>query len=1148
MAIVALVAVEVPSRLFPAAPSKPPETIWQTIIDGINDSTVPKQTALEAFAYLYNVDIPGVTVPKGIEGGDEPSDGSGPMSWVHSDWDQLTSDQQAVINRFLQTGPNDRIVEPNSTAGTTADAAKPQFQLDRAEIQPASLYFWPIYADLAPDVPLSLAHAMAEELLSDIAHIGPKLGMSVITPGTPIAPDISLIMSDANAGSALMETFAYSDQLNPYEPCQVTVYQNAWLNEQVTSSGGVSDRLHVLLTHEAVHCYQNVVAGSVGASRAMPKWISEGTAMWLAADDTGIAEPSLANMWRNSYFIAETALTNRIYSSDGYYALLDHLGRNLWQLMVPAWQAAVSSPQASDAFIAVLHGDDPDVRNNWAESYLREDGWGNPWIAYGFGLPADAQVFQFPAEATADPGWQGSLVSRSNTVLSVGSSSGEVVTISTDGLASVHDEGNDSATAFQNESFCTKDGGCVCPPGTALAGQDMAQQNLTIPFVAAFNAPEGGSKYSIVASKLDDLCSGKSTPEPILPGGGAAPSGGVGGGTGAASGPCGPSCSHSNGDPHMLTVNQQRYDFQAAGEFTLLRSTDGSVDIQARQEPYDTSGHISIDTAIAAKVGSHRIGVYATANGLQAKVDGSVVDLTAGPEDLGGGARISAYTNGYEIDFPDGTKMWTLSVAPWGINVQISPSSSLSANGSGLLGTVLPGGMGVPNLPDGTKLSVATDSVARSTVLYGQFADAWRVTDATTLFDYDAGKSTASYTIKPYPIDPKYGSLTDLSTAQVAAGDSACSAIKDSDLHDDCVFDVGVTGQTGFADSYKATQTFYSSGGVAPTAAPPSVGPATPGPSAAGGAVTVTQGTAIGGYALGPDDTVYLSVQTGDKAYSLISFDPKAGKIIDQVAVPALTQVHYAAGSLWLPGLKPDPTGQGCSVTRFDAQTLTEQATISIGCAFNNEAEIASDGQAIWFLDASNYNPGTAMGVAVTRIDPGTNALSTSVPAPFSNGSLTDSQGALFYSEPQAGWERLTTGSTTFDSFGTFANGPIAAGTGLWVESSDAKSAQYFTTAGTPLVTVPITGTVVAGDTTAAYAEVQGHAPDGSVELQLWRYPAGASTPTEIAVAPTFDGSSLSYSSDPAAVSNGDGVLKLWATHSLNAQTSLILLNWAPVH
>ena len=1156
LAIVALVAVAVPQFLSPAASSKRPETIWQTITDGVTDGTVPTQTALEAFAYLYKADIPGVTVPKGIEGGDEPSDGSGPMSWVHADWDQLTSDQQAVVNRFLQTGPNDRIVGPNSTAaraGVYADFIRP-VRVSGTAAQPTDTDFWPIYTDLAPDVPLPLAHAMAEELLSDIARIGPKLGMSVITPGTAIAPDISLIMSDANAGSVLMETFAYSDFHNPYEPCQVTVYQNAWLNEQVTSSGGVSDQLHVLLTHEVVHCYQNVVAGSVGASRAIPKWIAEGSAMWLAADDTGIAEPSLANMWRNSYFIAETALTNRIYSSDGYFALLDHLGRNLWQLMLPAWQAAVSSPQASDAFIAVLHGDDPDVRNNWAESYLREDGWGNPWIAYGFGLPADAQVFQFPAEATADPGWQGSLLSRSNTVLNVGSSSGEVVTISTDGLASVHDEGNDSAIAFQNESFCTKDGGCVCPPGTALAGQDMAQQNLTIPFVAAFNAPEGGSKYSIVASKLDDLCSGKSTPEPILPGGGAAPSGG-GGGTGAAAGPCGPSCSHSNGDPHMLTVNGERYDFQAAGEFTLLRSTDGSVDIQARQEPRDTDGRMSIDTAIAAKVGSHRVGVYVTGSGLEAHleahVDGSTVDLSAGREDLGDGGSISSYQNGFEIDFPDGTKMWTLSVGQWGINTQISPSSGLRTGGSGLLGPVIPGYLGVPSLPDGTRLPAATDDQQRSTVVYGQFADAWRVTDATSLFDYDAGKSTASYTIKPYPTDPKYAGLTDLSSDQRSAGETACSAITDSDLHDDCVFDVGVSGENGFADGYAATQSFQEAPAVAPTASPAASPNA--GLGAANGAMTMTQGLAIGGDAIGPNDTVYASVQTAANAYSLIAFDPKAGSIIAQVAVPALTPVHFAAGSVWLPGPEPATTGTDCSMIRFDAVTLAEQATVSISCGPDGAPEIASDGDAVWFVDASKYDSSKDSGLVLTRIDPATNAPGTTVPLPAGHETLMGSTGVLFYGDDSYGYYRLVTGSTTFDSLGTlgtYSGKPFAGGTGLWVLSGDLASAKYFTAAGgNPSATVTIAGAVVAGDATAVYVAIPGEDAQGLWQAQLWRYPIDGSTPTRLAVPPIFGGSYLSYSSDPPTISVSDGVLKLWSTAGGSSSIpSPILLQWVSLH
>jgi hypothetical protein len=1157
LAIVALVVVEVPPLVTSTPSSTPssahPETIWQTITAGITDGMVPRETALEAFAYLYKVDIPGVTVPKGFDGGDEPSDGSGPMTWVQANWDSLTPAQKAVINRFIDPGPNDRIIQPNSTVGTTADVAKPQFQLDRADIQPDGIYLSPIYADIAPDVPLSLANAITNELLADIAHIGPKLGMAVIQPGSAITPDISLIMSDEDGGNTLMETFAYSDNHNPYEPCRVTVYRNTWLNAQVTSSGGVSDRLHVLMTHEVVHCYQHVVEGSVAAASVMPVWITEGTAMWLAADDTGIIEPSLPNQWRYAYFVPETALTNRSYDAFGYYALLDHLGRNLWQLMLPAWQAATAatgSGTQSDAFIAVLHGDDLDVRNNWAESYLREDGWRNPWIAYGFGLPDDAKVVRHSAEAVADPGTQGSLESRSNAVLSVDSSDGEVVTISTDGLASVHDEGNDSATAFQNESFCTKDGGCVCPPGTLLAGQNMAQQNLTIPFVAAFNALEGGSKYSIVSSKLDDLCSGKSTPEPSLPGGGA----NLGGsGTGVASGPCGPSCSHSNGDPHMLTVNHQRYDFQAAGEFTLLQSADGSVDIQARQEPFTQNGGISLDTAIAAKVGSHRVGVYVVQSGLvshlQAHLDGSTVDLSAGPDDLGDGGSISSYPNGFEIDFPDGTKMWTLSVGQWGINAQISPSASLRSGGSGLLGPVVPGTLGVPNLPDGTRLPATTDNQRRLATVYGQFADAWRVTDATSLFDYDSGKSTASYTIKPYPTDSTYDSIGDLSAGQRAAGNSACSAITDSDLHDDCVFDVGVSGDNGFAGSYAATQTFEQT----PAAASPTpVASPSQGPGALNGAMTVMQGLAIGGYAIDPHDTLFASIQTASAAYSLISIDPTNGQILNQVSVPALTQVHFAAGSVWLPGSWPVSGGSGCSVVRYDPATLTQEAAVKIPCGAAGGPDFATDGDAIWFVDPSHYDSSKDTGLVLTRIDPATNAPGTSVPLPKGHEKLMDSTGALFYGDDSDGYYRLTVGSTTLDSLGvlTYAGSPFAGGSGLWVRTTDLTSAEYFTSAGKPSVTLAISGTLVGGDSTAAYVTVPGTDAQGAWQAQLWRYPLDGSTPTQLAVPPIVDGSYLSYSLDPSLVIGADGVATLWSTTSSSAaaEPSPILLQWAPLH
>ena len=324
----------------------------------------------------------------------------------------------------------------------------------------------------------------------------------------------------------------------------------------------------------------------------------------------------------------------------------------------------------------------------------------------------------------------------------------------------------------------------------------------------------------------------------------------------------------------------------------MLRSAEGSVDVQVRQQPDGTDGTVSITTATAAKVGSHRVDAYMTDFGLASRVDGNPVDLGSGPMDLGGGARISTSTDGFHIDFPDGTKMWEMSRGGFGIFVDIAPSAGLKTSGVGLLGPVAEGGLAVPALPDGTRLPATTDLHQAYEMLYGRFADAWRVTDATTLFDYDTGKSTASYTIKPYPLEGKAASLADLTPAQLAAGEAACEAITDSHLHEDCVYDVGVTGDAGFAGSYTLAQAFRNTPIVSSTFPPGSESPETAPPGLVRGAVTVTAGSAIGGEAVGPDDTVFLSVQTGDNAYSLLAVDPRSGTVTHRVTVPAATEVH----------------------------------------------------------------------------------------------------------------------------------------------------------------------------------------------------------------------------------------------------------------
>jgi hypothetical protein len=208
---------------------------------------------------------------------------------------------------------------------------------------------------------------------------------------------------------------------------------------------------------------------------------------------------------------------------------------------------------------------------------------------------------------------------------------------------------------------------------------------------------------------------------------------------------------------------------------------------------------------------------------------------------------------------------------------------------------------------------------------------------------------------------------------------------------------------------------------------------------------------------------------------------------------------------------------------------------------------MATDGDALWFVDTSKVDISTNLGAVVTRIDPTTNAPGTSVQLPSYGGNWLDSQGAIFWIDNNRTYWRLTTGSTTLESMGTLPNTARPGGTGLWVGSSDGKTAQYYTAAGGPPATVQTGGSVVASDSKAVYADVFANGPSGAPEDELWRYPLDGSTPTEIAVGPILDGGTLSFSGDPMPLAPGDGVMKIWTTHSGSQSLSLILLEWAPV-
>lgn len=304
------------------------------------------------------------------------------------------------------------------------------------------------------------------------------------------------------------------------------------------------------------------------------------------------------------------------------------------------------------------------------------------------------------------------------------------------------------------------------------------------------------------------------------------------------------------GDPHLTTVDGIHYDFQSAGEFTALRE-DG-FEVQTRQSPVPTATvpitnpytgitHcVAIYTAVAVKLGSSRVTVQPSPGAepdptdMQLRVNGKIVKLGSEPhvlrvEDNASGAiegTITKHPDGvFEITDARGTQLvvssnyWNARKV-WYLNVNVYATSARM----GTMGKIADRSW-LPALPDGTSLGPKPKTESeRYQVLYEKFADAWRVTKDTTLFDYeDYGTKTEDYTLDEWPRNhPEScaleGEVTAQATTENAAFD-ACASVVDATRKADCVFDVMITGNPGFGKNYQVTQRFspVSLGWYSPT-------------------------------------------------------------------------------------------------------------------------------------------------------------------------------------------------------------------------------------------------------------------------------------------------------------------------------------------
>jgi len=296
------------------------------------------------------------------------------------------------------------------------------------------------------------------------------------------------------------------------------------------------------------------------------------------------------------------------------------------------------------------------------------------------------------------------------------------------------------------------------------------------------------------------------------------------------------------GDPHIRTIEGINYDFQSAGEFVLLRSE--GMELQARQtavetesplgpNPYTGLGScVSVNTAVAVRVGPHRITYQPhlsgepDATGLQLRVDGKLMELRAEGISLPSGGRIirNLVSGGLQIEPPGGTAFvitpgWWDYYRMWYLNIDVTHPRATE----GIMGSIAPQNW-LPALPDGTLLGLKPAGLhQRYLDLYEKFADAWRVTKSNSLFDYAPGTSTDTFTVRSWPEEnPQSCTLPPteegpprkppVKPVKLEVAQQQCRGIDAEDRRANCVQDVMITGEVGFARTYMIAEKIARNG------------------------------------------------------------------------------------------------------------------------------------------------------------------------------------------------------------------------------------------------------------------------------------------------------------------------------------------------
>ncbi len=248
-------------------------------------------------------------------------------------------------------------------------------------------------------------------------------------------------------------------------------------------------------------------------------------------------------------------------------------------------------------------------------------------------------------------------------------------------------------------------------------------------------------------------------------------------------------------DPHLRTFDGNAYDFNGAGEFVAARTPQRQgLELQVRLEPPKVSTSWSGISAVAARVAGNRVSVYrrdlrsSEGKTLTVWVDGRPTPLGVDPLSLGGGGTVR------RLSAPAGRDA-ALSVEwPTGERLHVEQFDAHLDHFLNLDVVVPPGrrGRDLQGLLGGT--------------VRMRDKDTWRVTAKTSLFDYRAGETPATFVLRDFP--PDSVRVGDLSESELAVAKTACgrTGVDEQPFLDACLVDVTLTADPAASAASRAAQ------------------------------------------------------------------------------------------------------------------------------------------------------------------------------------------------------------------------------------------------------------------------------------------------------------------------------------------------------